>query len=236
MSDILCIEDIKNAASARLDVMTREFINLGADDCITVEENEKAFQRYRLRPRVFRDMSKIDTSSNLFGFKLKMPFGIAPASMQKLCHIEGEMATSKAATKFAIPMGVSTISTVSLENIISVKPSDVPYFMQLYVFQDRDTTIEMIKRAEKAGYTGLILTVDAPVHGRRRNEVRNRFSLPDHIWPANFSREDFKLPMTKENESQSTINKRSSQESSSTTKKQKGLNGKLNQQLVPFFK
>jgi isopentenyl diphosphate isomerase/L-lactate dehydrogenase-like FMN-dependent dehydrogenase len=108
-----------------------------------------------------------------------------------------------------------------------VKSPRVPYFMQLYVFQDRETTIEMIKRAESAGYAGLILTVDAPVHGRRRNEVRNKFRLPDHMWPANFAREDFKLPMTAENESQDSFKERVlvKEKSSDAVKKQKGLNG-----------
>lgn len=71
--------------------------------------------------------------------------------------------------------------------------------MQLYIFRDHTITEQLVRRAEKAGFKALAVTLDAPVHGKRRNEVRNRFRIPDDVWFENFDREGFMLPMDVEN-------------------------------------
>lgn len=120
--------------------------------------------------------------------------------MQKLCHPAGEIATSKAAASLNMPMGVSTFATAALEDIIAPRSSQVPYILQLYVFKDKTITEKLVRRAEEAGFGALAVTLDAPVHGKRRNEVRNRFRLPDDVWFENFEREGFLLPMDVEND------------------------------------
>lgn len=126
--------------------------------------------------------------------------------MQRLCHPDGEVATSKAATTLGLPMGVSTFATRTLEDIIAPRHPDVPYVMQLYVFRDRTLTEKLVRRAELAGFSALVVTADAPVHGKRRNEVRNKFKLPDDVWFENFDRAGFMLPMDVENKNAETAN------------------------------
>jgi (S)-2-hydroxy-acid oxidase len=109
--------------------------------------------------------------------------------MQRLCHAEGEVATSKAAASVGLPMAVSTFATRTIEDIIAPRHPDTPYIMQLYVFRDRQLTVQLIRRAEAAGYQALAVTIDAPVHGQRRNEVMNKFRLPEGLWFENLSRE-----------------------------------------------
>ncbi|KAK7409652.1 hypothetical protein QQX98_008167 [Neonectria punicea] len=197
--DIQCIRDLEVAASLKMSKMVRGFVNEGADDCQTVKENEEAWSQYRIRPRVMRNVELLDTSSELLGSSIPYPFSIGPASMQKLCYPDGEVATSKAAAALNLPLGVSTFATATLEDIIAPRAAEVPYIMQLYIFRDHKITEQLVKRAEKAGFRALAVTLDAPVHGKRRNEVRNRFRIPDHVWFENFDREGFMLPMDVEN-------------------------------------
>ncbi|KAH7120369.1 L-lactate dehydrogenase [Dactylonectria estremocensis] len=196
---IQCIRDLEEAASRKMSIMVRDFVNEGADDCQTVRDNEEAWSRYRIRPRVMRDVRIIDTSTELLSSSVPYPFSIGPASMQKLCHPDGEVATSKAAAALNLPMGVSTFATATLEDVIAPRAPGIPYIMQLYVFRDRTITEALVRRAEKAGFEALAVTADAPVHGKRRNEVRNRFRIPDEVWFENFDREGFMLPMDVEN-------------------------------------
>jgi (S)-2-hydroxy-acid oxidase len=85
-------------------------------------------------------------------------------------------------------MAVSTFATRTIEDIIAPRHQDTPYIMQLYVFRNRQVSVELIRRAEAAGYQALAVTIDAPAHGQRRNEVMNKFKLPDGVWYENFSR------------------------------------------------
>ncbi|KAK7422165.1 hypothetical protein QQZ08_009633 [Neonectria magnoliae] len=210
--DIQCIRDLEVAASLKMSKMVRGFVNEGADDCQTVKENEEAWSQYRIRPRVMRNVELLDTSTELLGSSVPYPFSIGPASMQKLCHPDGEVATSKAAAALSLPLGVSTFATATLEDIIAPRAPEIPYIMQLYIFKDHEITEQLVKRAEKAGFSALAVTLDAPVHGKRRNEVRNRFRIPDHVWFENFDREGFMLPMDVEN------NKAGSSTAGNTTK------------------
>ncbi|KAH8714685.1 FMN-dependent dehydrogenase [Ilyonectria robusta] len=197
--DIQCIRDLEVAATRKMSTMVRDFVNEGADDCQTVRDNEEAWSHYRIRPRMMRNVEVIDTSTQLLGSSVPYPFSIGPASMQKLCHPDGEVATSKAAAALGLPLGVSTFATATLEDVIAPRAPGVPYMMQLYVFRDHHITEKLVKRAERAGFSALAVTVDAPVHGKRRNEVRNRFRIPDDVWFENFDREGFMLPMDVEN-------------------------------------
>ncbi|KAL1836343.1 hypothetical protein VTK73DRAFT_5088 [Phialemonium thermophilum] len=128
---IQCIDDLKEAASRKMGTMVKEFFNEGADDCHTVLENEQAWSLYRIRPRVMRNVETIDTTTQLLGSTVPVPFSIGPASMQRLCHPEGEVATSKGAAALGLPMGVSTFATRTLEDIIAHRDPSVPYVMQL---------------------------------------------------------------------------------------------------------
>lgn len=159
----------------------------GADSGSTLLENIHAFTKYRIRPRVLRDISVIDTSRELFGFRSSMPLGVAPTAMQRLAHDDGEVATAKACAKMGVVMGLSSFATTTLEDVAAASAGAVPHVLQLYLFEERDHSRKLIARAKKAGYKAVFLTVDTPMLGRRNLEIRNQFKLPKHLKIANFA-------------------------------------------------
>ena len=182
----LTISELEALAHDRMDKQTRDYYNEGADSGSTLLENISAYKKYRIRPRVLRDISQIDTSISLFGTRVSVPFGVAPTAMQRLAHSDGEMATSRACAKYNIPMGLSSFATTTLEDVASAS-SNNPLVLQLYLFEDRDHSRKLISRAKQAGYRAVFLTVDTPMLGRRNLEIRNQFKLPAHLKIANFA-------------------------------------------------
>ncbi|KAE9574132.1 Oxidase FUB9 [Colletotrichum fructicola] len=180
--EVLTISELKRAASAKLDKTAREYFNEGAMDMITLRDNEHAFDKYKIRQRILVDVASVDTRITMLGSEIALPLAFAPAAMHGLAHHEAEKGTSRAAAAKSIPMGLSTYATTSLEDVIEEKgESSTPYMFQLSVTKDRSVPLDLMKRAEKAGYRALILTVDAPVLGRRLNETRNKLTLPDNL-------------------------------------------------------
>ncbi|KAL4887808.1 FMN-dependent dehydrogenase [Aspergillus ambiguus] len=181
--DVSCIADLKKLGSRRLPPMVRDYYNEGAMDLITLRENEAAFDRYKILPRTLVNVDKIDTSTEILGSKVALPFGFSPAASQKLAHPDGEVAVSRAAAKYGICMGLSSYSNYSLEDVAAQGLGN-PYAMQMCVLRDRSLTVQLLQRAEKAGYKALFLSVDVPVLGKRLNEYRNNYELPkDMSWP-----------------------------------------------------
>ncbi|KAH7019856.1 FMN-dependent dehydrogenase [Ilyonectria destructans] len=176
-SEVYSIKDLERLGSAKLDKSTKEYYNEGAMDLITLRENEAAYDRYKIRPRVLRDLTGLDASTTIFGTKVTFPFGFSPSAMQALAHPDGEVGTSKAAAAVGVPMGLSNYSTMALEDVISHAKGN-PYAMQISMLKNKEATIQLIKRAEKAGFKALLLTLDAPYLGRRLNEFRNSFGVP----------------------------------------------------------
>ncbi|KAH7161696.1 L-lactate dehydrogenase [Dactylonectria macrodidyma] len=181
----LSIAELEVLARSRMDQQTRDYYNEGSDSGITLQENSSAYNKYRIRPRALRDVSNIDTSVDIFGFKNKAPFGVAPAAMQKLAHPDGELATARACRERGIIMGLSSFSTTSLEDVRKAS-GEIPNVFQLYLFEDRARSKELIQRVKDAGYKAVVLTVDTPVLGRRNLEIRNQFQLPSYLKAANF--------------------------------------------------
>jgi (S)-2-hydroxy-acid oxidase len=186
----LTISELEKLAAERMDKQTRDYYNEGADAGSTLAENISAYQKYRIRPRVLRDVSSIDTSVSIFGHKNRVPLGVAPTAMQCLAHSDGEIATARACKKMGIVMGLSSFSTSSLEDVKKALGDEHPGALQLYLFEDREESMRLIQRAKKAGYKAVILTVDTPVLGRRNLEIRNQFTLPKHLKVANFNRDE----------------------------------------------
>lgn len=182
----LTIKELEVLARECMDKQTRDYYNEGADDGTTLSENEQAYNKYRIRPRVLRDVSVIDTTVPVFGQRNSSPFGVAPAAMQRLAHIEGEMATARACSKAGIVMGLSSFSTTSLEDVREASGVNANV-LQLYLFEEKRHSIALINRAKKAGYKAVLLTVDTPYLGRRNLELRNQFKLPAHLKIANFA-------------------------------------------------
>ncbi|HEV8420923.1 MAG TPA: alpha-hydroxy acid oxidase [Actinomycetota bacterium] len=178
----LTVDEFEEAARGRLPRMVFDYFAGGAGEEWTLAENRRAFERWVLRPRVLVDVSDIDLRTSVLGQEVAFPILLAPTALQRMAHRYGELATARAAASVGALMVLSTVSTASLEEVAG---AGARLWFQLYVLKDRDLTAELVKRAHAAGYGALVLTVDAPILGRRFRDDRNRFSLPPGIGMAN---------------------------------------------------
>ncbi|KAJ5159903.1 oxidoreductase [Penicillium canariense] len=177
---ILCIGDLEAAASKILPVSTRDFYNSGSTNQVTVRENSTAYNKYRILPRVLKDVSQVNTSTTLFDRNIKFPLCVAPAGLQAMAHPDGELATSRACARVGVHMGVSSYANHSVEQITSAGTEIGPihHVMQLYSMTDREKEARIVRRAEASGCKAIFLTADSPVLGVRYNEWRSGFQAP----------------------------------------------------------
>ncbi|CAB1119664.1 GOX/HAO [Ectocarpus sp. CCAP 1310/34] len=180
------VREFERHAQLMLSKNAFDYYASGANDMVTLRENRAAFNRLRLRPRILRDVSKVDTSTTVLGQKISSPICIAPTAMQRMAHDSGECATAGAAAKAGALMTLSSWSTTALEDVAKAGGPAGARWFQLYVYKDRKITEQLVKRALAAGYTALAVTVDTPVLGRREADMRNRFKLPEHLTMGNF--------------------------------------------------
>lgn len=190
-SDPITIAEIRLLAKKKLSTAAWDYYVTGADSEQTVARNSAIFDKLFLRPRVLRDVSDIDTSVTIFGKRYAFPIAIAPSAYQKLCHEEGEAAMARAARVLETNMILSSNATTSLEEVAKEAPprrdGDPGFWMQLYILRDRQLAAELIKRAEKAGYEALCITVDTPTLGNRLHERKEPLKLPSHLSRANLT-------------------------------------------------
>ncbi|XP_028243355.1 peroxisomal (S)-2-hydroxy-acid oxidase-like isoform X2 [Glycine soja] len=184
MDMITNVNEYEAIAKEKLPKMVYDYYASGAEDQWTLKENQNAFSRILFRPRILVDVSKIDLTATVLGFKISMPIMIAPTAMQKMAHPEGELATARAASAAGTIMTLSSWATSSVEEVASTGP-DIRFF-QLYVFKDRNVAAQLVRRAERAGFKAIALTVDTPILGRREADIKNRFALPSHLVLKNF--------------------------------------------------
>ncbi|MFT3991535.1 MAG: alpha-hydroxy acid oxidase [Luteolibacter sp.] len=180
---VVALEDYELLARERLSPGAWAYLAGGAADGITLGENRAAFDRLRIVPRVLRDLSEASTRLTLFGQEYEHPIFIAPTAYHRLFHDQGEIATVLGAAAFQAGVIVSTQASVSLEEIAANAQS--PLWFQLYIQPDRDFTLELVRRAEAAGYQALVVTVDAPISGIRNKEQRVGFHLPPGVEAVN---------------------------------------------------
>ncbi|KAL8144875.1 hypothetical protein AgCh_003181 [Apium graveolens] len=187
--EITNVTEYDAIAKQKLPKMVYDFYASGAEDQWTLQENRNAFARILFRPRVLIDVTKIDMTTTVLGFKISMPIMIAPTSLQKMAHPEGECATARAASSAGTIMTLSSWATFSMEEVASTGPGI--RFFQLYVYNDRNFVAQLVRRAEKAGFKAIVLTVDRARLGRKEADIKNRFTLPPFLSLKNF--EDFDL-------------------------------------------
>ena len=140
----------------------------------TLAANREAFRRYRLVPRVLRDVSTRSLSSRLFDTDLPAPLLLAPIGIQGIIHPDGELATARAAAALGLPMILSTLSSYSLEQV-AVVLGDSPRWFQLYWPNDAALTQSLLRRAETAGYSALVVTLDTKLLGWRPHDLEQRY-------------------------------------------------------------
>jgi 4-hydroxymandelate oxidase len=183
-ADLLDLTDFERAAKAVMSPMAWDYVSGAAADEVTLRWNHEAYEKIRLMPRALVDVSKLDTRITLLGRELAHPILLAPTAYQKLSHPDGELGTVSGAAEAGATMVLSTMSTVSLEDVAAAAAKASLWF-QLYVQPDRDFTRELVGRAEKAGYQALVVTVDTPALGPRYRELRSKFNLPPGMERAN---------------------------------------------------
>ncbi|MCD6058903.1 MAG: glycolate oxidase [Thermomicrobiales bacterium] len=174
----LNLHEYETAARALLAPMAFDFVAGGSGDEVTLRGNRAAFDRWRLLPRVLRGLRDVSTGTSVLGQDITLPVLIAPSSLHRLCHDEGERATARAAKAAGTIYTLSTPSSIALED---VAPEAGPWWFQLYVFVDRGLTRDLVARAASAGASALVVTVDMPTLGRREADERNRFTLPPGV-------------------------------------------------------
>ena len=198
--------DFRRLAERRLPGPIFNYIDGAADDEMTHRQNTTSYERCDLIPNVLRGVETIDTSVTVMGQKLAVPFYCSPTALQRLFHHEGEHAVAKAAANHGTMFGVSSLGTVSLEDLR--KAHDTPQVYQFYFHKDRGLNRAMMQRAKDAGVDVMMLTVDSITGGNRERDLRTGFSIPFRLtlgglmqfaikpmWGINYvTHEKFRLP------------------------------------------
>jgi 4-hydroxymandelate oxidase len=180
---VINLFDYEREAEKRIPPSHWGYIAGGANDEVTIGANRAAFDRILIRYRTMVDVSSRNLATTVLGVPVSMPVIVAPTAMQKLAHPDGECATARASRAAGTLMITSTTATTRLSDVIAASPG--PMWFQIYLYQDREKSKALIQEAVRSGYTGLVLTVDAPLLGRRERDIRSSFTLPSHLTIAN---------------------------------------------------
>jgi len=202
--------DFRELARRRLPGPIFNYIDGAADDEVTYRRNTASFERCDLVPNVLRGVESVDLSVTVMGQKLAVPFYCSPTALQRLFHHRGERAVAAAASQHGTLFGVSSLGTVSLEELR--KAYATPQVYQFYFHRDRGLNRAMLQRAKEAGVEVLMLTVDSSTGGNRERDLRTGFSIPFRLtlggmlefarkpmWGLNYvTHERFRLPQLEE--------------------------------------
>jgi L-lactate dehydrogenase (cytochrome) len=206
LRDCYNFHDFRALAKRRLPRPIFDYIDGAADDETTYRRNTASFERCDLVPNILRGVEKVDISVKVMGQKLAMPIYCSPTALQRLFHHQGERAVGAAAAKYGTMFGVSSLGTVSLEELR--KTYDTPQVYQFYFHKDRGLNRAMMQRAKEVGVDVMMLTVDTITGGNRERDLRTGFSIPFKLtlggmmqfamkpsWGVNYiTHESFKLP------------------------------------------
>jgi len=182
LSDCHNVDDFRSLAKARLPFPVFDYIDGAADDEITKARNTAAYAGVDLVPDVLAGVAEIDTSCTILGRKSALPLMLSPTAVQRAFHWQGETAVAKAAEKFGLWFGISSLATRSIEEIAAL--SNGPKLFQLYVHKDKGLNTHMIERCQAAGFDALALTVDTIVSGKRERCLRSGFTTPPRFTPS----------------------------------------------------
>jgi L-lactate dehydrogenase (cytochrome) len=210
LSDCHNFRDFRELARRRLPGPIFDYIDGAADDEVTVRQNTASFERCDLVPNVLRGVETVDLSVTVMGQKLALPVYCSPTALQRLFHHRGERAVAAAASKYGTLFGVSSLGTVSLEELRQQYPTPQAY--QFYFHKDRGLNRAMLERAKQAGVDVMMLTVDSITGGNRERDLRTGFSIPFRLtldgllqfalkpaWGLNYvTHERFRLPQLDE--------------------------------------
>lgn len=167
-------EELEAKAMEHLEAKPYYYVAASAGAEVTAKQNNKAFEKWQIVPRMLCDTSNRDLSIELFGKKLSYPVLLAPVGVQSIVHPEGELATARAAAAMEVPFIASTASTYSLEKVAGEMGQGQRWY-QLYWSNDREIAASMVKRAEAAGYDAIVITLDTPMMAWREKDIENAY-------------------------------------------------------------
>jgi L-lactate dehydrogenase (cytochrome) len=206
LKDCHNVEDFRKLAQKRLPSPIYHYIDGAGDDEITKRRNTAAFEDCDLVPNVLAGVQDIDMGVTVMGKRIAMPLMFSPTALQRLFHWQGERAVAAVAERFNTWFGISSLATVSIEEIgAAIK---TPKMFQLYIHKDKGLNRSMIERCKAANFDAITLTVDTIVSGNRERCQRTGFTSPPRFtpssvlsyamhpgWVANYLfREKFSLP------------------------------------------
>lgn len=168
--------DFRKLAQNKLPGPIFNYIDGGADDETTLKRNSSAFNECDLVPNVLTGVKDVDMSVTVMGQKLQLPVYLSPTALQRLFHHQGERAVASVAEKYGTMFGVSSLGTVSMEEI--AKQFNTPQVYQFYFHKDRGLNQAMMERAKASGIEVMMLTVDSITGGNRERDLRTGFSIP----------------------------------------------------------
>lgn len=182
LSDCHNIEDFRKLAKARLPFPVFDYIDGAADDELTKARNTAAFAEVDLVPDVLAGVAEIDTSCMILGKRSALPLILSPTAVQRAFHWQGERAVARAAERYGLWFGISSLATRSIEEIAALTSG--PKLFQLYVHKDKGLNTHMIERCQAARFDALALTVDTIVSGKRERCLRSGFTTPPRFTPS----------------------------------------------------
>ncbi len=182
LTDCHNIDDFRRLAKAKLPWPVFDYIDGGADDELTKDRNTASFADADLVPDVLAGVAEIDTSVTIMGRKTALPLILSPTALQRVFHWQGERAVVRAAEKFGLWCGISSLATVSIEEVGAMVST--PTLFQLYVHKDQSLNRSLIERCRDAKFDAIALTVDTIVSGKRERCARSGFTTPPRFTPA----------------------------------------------------
>ena len=176
LGGVVNLHGLATLAADRLPAMVYDYFAGGANDEVTLRATRDAWDAITLRYRVLRDVATRTLDTTILGRSHPWPVLVAPMAFQRMAHPEGEVAMARGCARSGTGMILSTLSTQPLEAVREAGAG--PHWFQLYVYRDRERTAQLVRRAEQAGYEALVVTVDAPMLGRRERDLLNGFHVP----------------------------------------------------------
>ena len=183
--DLVSVSDYARYAREFMTPAIYDYIAGGGADEVSLKRNRTLFEKWAIVPRVLRNVTQGGTQTSLLDEALRHPILLAPVAFQKMVYPQGELATLEAADCLDTKMVVSTLATVDMETL--AQASSEKHWFQLYFQADRRFTQSLVERAEAAGYSKLVVTIDAPLHGIRNRAQRAGFVLPEGIEAVNLT-------------------------------------------------
>ncbi len=170
----ISIEDLEEKARQALSPEAYAYLAGGAGGEDTMRANREAFRRWRIVPRLLRDVAQRDSSVEILGQRLPAPLLLAPIGVQEILHPEAELAVARSSAELGIPFVLSTVSSRTIEQVAEAM-GPAPRWFQLYWSRSNELTASLVKRAEQAGYGAIMVTLDTSLLAWRERDVQHAY-------------------------------------------------------------